>query len=152
MGIVVLSLFVTTLLVFTGLFLLFRKYRPRKNPLSNLYYWISAIIATPSLYIGFILIWFFVSSSYERKEFDKVDWAENRDSRYEYVEDLVDGEQLIGLTSSELKSMLGEADHEDDSTMTYYIGYCPKHFLNMDPDWLETDLIDGRVCNVNVRE
>ena len=152
MGIVVLSLFVTTLLVFTGLFLLFRKYRPRKNPLSNLYYWISAIIATPSLYIGFILIWFFVSSSYERKEFDKVNWAENRDSRYEYVDDLVDGEKLIGLTSSELKSMLGEADHEDDSTMTYYIGYCPKHFLNMDPDWLETDLIDGRVCNVNVRE
>ena len=128
MGIVVLSLFVTTFLVFTGLFLLFRKYRPGKNPLSNLYYWISAIVAIPFLYIGFILIWFFVSSSYERKEFDKVDWAENRDSRYEYVEDLVDGEQLIGLTSSELKSMLGEADHEDDSTMTYYIGYSPKHW------------------------
>lgn len=79
-------------------------------------------------------------------------WTESRDSRYLYVEDLVDDEKLIGLTSSELKSMLGEADHEDDSTMIFYIGYSPKYFLNMDPDWLETTLINGRVSKVNVRE
>ena len=152
MGILVLSFLVTSVLVFVGLFLLFRKYSSRKKPLSNLYYWITAIVATPCLYIGFLLIWLVVSSSYERKEFDKENWAENRDTRYVYVEDLVDGEKLIGLTSSELKSMLGEADHENDSTMTFYIGYSPKHFFNMDPDWLETNLIDGKVNNVYVRE
>ena len=152
MGIVVLSFLVITVLVFAGLFLVFRKYSSRKNPLSNLYYWITALVVTPCLYIGLILIWLFVSSSYERKEFDKEKWEENRDSRYVYVEDLIVGEKLIGLTSSELKIMLGEADHEDDSTMIFYIGYSPEHFFNMDPDWLETDLIDGKVSNVNVRE
>lgn len=152
MGIVVLSFLVTSVLVFASVFLLFRKFSPRKKPFSNSYYWITAIVATPCLYIGFLLIWFVGSSSYESKEFDKDNWAEKRDSRYEYVEDLLDGEKLIGLTSSELKSMLGEADHEDDSTMIFYIGYSPEHFLNMDPDWLETALIDGKVSAVYVRE
>ena len=122
MGIVVLSFFVTTVLVFAGLYLLFRKYSSRKNPLSNVYYWLAAIVATPGFYIMFLFIWFFFSSSYERKEFDKESWANNRDSRYVYVEDLIEGEKLIGLTGDELKSMLGEADYEDDSTITFYIG------------------------------
>lgn len=152
MGIVFLSFLVTAVLVFAGLFLLFRKYSSRINPLSNLYYWVSAIVATPCLYIGFLLVWFLISSSYERKEFDKENWAENRDDRYVYVEDLVDGDKLIGLTSQELKGMLGDADLEDDSTMIFYIGYSPKHFMNMDPDWLETELIAGKVSNVYIRE
>ena len=152
MGIVVLSFFVTTVLVFAVLYLLFRKYSSRKNPLSNVYYWLAAIVATPGFYIMFILIWFFVSSSYERKEFDKESWTNNRGSRYVYVEDLIEGEKLLGLTGNELKSMLGEADHEDDSTMTFFIGYSPEHFLNMDPDWLVTDLTDRKVSEAYVRE
>lgn len=152
MGIVVLSFFVIAVLVFTGLFFLFRKYISRTKPMSSLYYWITAIVATPVFYIGFLFIWFFASSSYETQEFNKENWTENRDSRYVYVDDLIDSEKLIGLTSSELKSVLGEADYEDDSTMSFYIGYSPKHFLNMDPDWLETDLIDGKVSTAYVRE
>lgn len=120
--------------------------------MSSLYYWITAIVATPVFYIGFLFIWFFASSSYETQEFNKENWTENRDSRYVYVDDLIDSEKLIGLTSSELKSVLGEADYEDDSTMSFYIGYSPKHFLNMYPDWLETDLIDGKVSTAYVRE
>ncbi len=152
MGLLVLSLLVTAVLVFAGLFLLFGKYASGKNPLRNLYYWITAIVAIPCFYTGFLLIWFLVSSSYERKAFDKENWAQNRDSRYVYVEDLIDGEKLIGLTGSKLKMMLGKADYEDDSTMIFYIGYSPRHFLNMDPDWLETNLPEGKVSNVYVRE
>jgi len=152
MGTVILSILFTIILVFSGLFFLFRKYRSHTNPLRNLYYWITAIVATPIFYIGFLFIWFFASPSYETQEFNKEKWTENRNSRYVYVDNLIDREILIGLTSSELKSILGEADYEDDSTMSFYIGYTPKHFLNMDPDWLVNELINGKVNNVYVRE
>ncbi len=152
MGIVFLSFLLTVVLVFTGLFFLFRKYNSKTNPLSSPYYWITAIVATPCFYIGFLFLWFLVSSSYEKKEFDKENWTENRESRYVYVDDLIEGEKLIGLTGSELKNMLGETDYEDDSTMSFYIGYSPKTFFNMDPDWLETDLTDGIVSRAYVRE
>jgi amino acid transporter len=152
MGIVIFSLLVTAVLVFTGLFFLFRKFNSKTKPMSNIYYWITAFIATPTFYIVFLFIWFFASSSYETQEFNKKNWTENRDSRYVYVDDLIESGKLIGLTSSELKNMLGEADYEDDSIISYYIGYSPKHFLNMDPDWLETDLIDGKVSHTYVRE
>ncbi len=152
MGIVILSFLVIIFLVFAGLFLLFRKYGSRKSPFINLYYWITAVVITPLLYIGLLFIYLSISSSYERIGFDKENWAENRDSRYIYVEDLVDNNKLIGLTSTELKSMLSDADHEDDSTIIYYIGYSPQHFFNMDPDWLVTDLVNDKVSNAYVRE
>lgn len=110
------------------------------------------VISTPIFYIGFLFFWFLASSYYETQEFNKEDWAKNINSRYVYVDDLVDGKILIGLTGSELKSILGEADYEDDSKMNFYIGYSPQYFLNMDPDWLVTDLIDGKFSNVYVRE
>jgi hypothetical protein len=47
--------------------------------------------------------------------------------------------------------MLGEADQTDDSTFVYYIGYSPNVFLNMDPDWLVTELTDGKVSYVYIR-
>ncbi len=152
MGLLALSILGVALLVFTGLFLIFKKYSSIKNPLSSFYYWITAIVLIPSLYIGLILLYLVVSSSYEKKEFDKDNWANNRDSRYVYTEDLIQGKKLIGLTSYELKDMLNEADHEDDSTLVFYIGYSPDYFLNMDPDYLVTDLTNGKVSKVYIRE
>lgn len=152
MGIVVLSFLLISVLVFTGLFLLFKKYSSGKSPLSNLYYWLTAFFVTPSLYVVVLLVWFLLSSTYERKPFNQEQWTESRDSRYVYVDDLVDGNKLIGLTSTELKSLLGEADFRGDTTVGFYIGYSPQYLLNMDPDWLEADLIDGKVTAVRIRE
>lgn len=152
MGILLLSLLATTAVVFSGVYLLFRKYRPDTNPFSNILYWVTTIIATPVIYIGLIFLWLSASSNYETQVFDKESWAENMDSRYVYVDDLIDNEKLIGLTKSDLESMLGEADYEDDTLMSFYIGYTPKPFFNMDPDWLETDLIDGKVSHAYIRQ
>ena len=146
------SLLLASALVFTGLYFLFRKYTSNKNPVNNPYYWITAVVATPVVYIGLILIWFLVSSSFEAKNFDKVRWEENREYRYEYVDDLVDNKKLIGLSVIELKHMLGEADYEDDSTLSFYIGYTPKYFLNMDPDWLEINLTEKKATDVRIRK
>jgi len=98
MGIIVLSFLVTAILVFSALFLLFRKIRSGKNPARDSRYWLTAIIATPIVYIGLLFTWFFFSSSYETKEFNKENWLEDQDTRYVYVDDLIDNEKLIGLT------------------------------------------------------
>ena len=153
MGIITLSFFATAVLVFVGMFFLLKKFTTKTKPMSTLSYWITAIIATPVLYICFLFIILYISSSsYQSFEFNQENWIENTDSRYIYVDDLIKNEKLIGLTSSELKNMLGEADHEDDSIISFYIGYSPKHLLNMDPGWLVTYMIDGKVNNVYVRE
>ncbi len=152
MGIVGLSFLITAVLVFTGLFFLFRKYSSKTKPLSSLNYWVTGVFATPAIYIGILFLWLLASSSYELQEFNKESWTNNRDSRYEYVDDLINSEKLIGLTNRELEDMLGKADYEDDSTMIFYIGYTPRPFFNMDPDWLKTELIDGKVSNASVRD
>lgn len=152
MGIIFLSFLVTTVLIFIGFYLLFKKFSSKKKPLSSPTYWITAIFSTPIFYVGFIFLYFLISSFYETKEFDKQNWAEDTHTRYVYVDDLIDNEKLIGLTNSELINLLGEPDYEDATIMTFNIGYDPKHFLNMDPDWLETELTNGKVTNVSVRE
>jgi amino acid transporter len=152
MGVFALSLIFVSALVFIGVFLLFKKFKSRSTPFKNPFYWVTAVIVTPVVYIGVISIWFLYTSSYEAKSFDKVDWSENRETRYEYVDDLVDNNKLIGLTKNELGEMLGEFDYEDDSLLIFYIGYSPKYFLNMDPDWLEIDLTDGKVSNVRIKQ
>lgn len=152
MGTIVLLLFVTAILVFTGLYFVFKKFSSKSNPTTNILYWITSMVATPVIFIVVLFSWFSVTSSYQTLEFNKTSWTEKRDSRYVYVDDLIDNQKLIKLNSDELKSLLGEPDYEDDTIATFYIGYSPKHFLNMDPDWLETDLEDGKVRSAVVRE
>ena len=152
MGLIVISFFVTALLVFTIVFLLFRKFGHGNNPFRKSYFWIASIVLTPVIYFGSLFTWFSIAASYEAQEFDKNTWQKNEESRYVFVDDLVEGEKLIGLSRDELESMLGKADYEDDSTMTYYLGYSPGVYLNMDPDWLVSDLTDGKVSYVYIRE
>lgn len=152
MGILFISFLATTILVFLLVFLLFRKFSQRKNISKDPRYWLVSVVASPVVYIGFLLIWLLMSSSFEAKEFTKENWANNRNTRYEYVSDLIDNNKLIGLTKIELDSTLGKADYEDDSITQYYIGYSPKVLLNNDPDWLITDLVEGKVSNAYIRE
>ncbi|MCP4458434.1 MAG: hypothetical protein GY816_10495 [Cytophagales bacterium] len=152
MGLVSLTFLGTAALVFTGLYFLFRKFGSGASPTSNGFFWLSAIIGMPVIYSGIIFMWFLISSSYERKPFDKESWTTERDSRYVFIDDLVENDKLIGLSSGQIQNTLGEVEYEDDSTMIFYIGYDPKIFMNMDPDWLEIHLIEGEVIRVEVRE
>lgn len=152
MGILIISFLITAVFVFVLLYFIFRKYTSVTNPSKSIGYWLSVVVATPVLYFGIICIWLLLSSQYDAKIFNEENWSTNENTRYEYVDDLIENEKLIGLTIAEVKAMLGEEDNIDDSTITYYIGYSPKYFLNMDPDWLEAKLVDGKVQSVRIRE
>jgi hypothetical protein len=150
MGLLLLSLIIVPILTFIGVYFLFRFFSTGISPLKKVMYWITAIIATPIVYVGLIYIWFSISSSFPERTFDKQGWENNPDQRYEYTDDLVDNKKLIGLTNSEVEEMLGEPDEKNDSTLVFYIGYCPKYFMNMDPDWLELELKDGKIYNSRI--
>lgn len=151
-GIFAFSLLIAVVLTFILIYFLFRLIRPEKKQVKSSLFWLSVLIATPLLYAGFLWIWFLISSSYPERSFDKTAWIENKEKRYEYVDDLVDHSKLIGLMKSEIKEILGKPDNENDSTLTYYIGYSPRYFLNNDPDWLEIQLDNGETINTIILE
>ena len=148
MGIFAISILLVGSLTFSGTYLLFRK--NKMNPVKRLSFWLTVFVATPISYVACLAIWFAISSSYPHRTFDQADWANKRNDRYEYVDDLVNNNKAIGLTQKEVISMLGKPDEINDSTLTYYIGYCPKYFMNNDPDWLEINFINGKSNNSRV--
>ncbi len=152
MGFITLTFLGTALVVFTVLFLLFKKLKPTTPPLKNAAYWISSVFAVPIVYAGVVFLYLTLSSGYDKLEFDQKDWEDDPHTRYEYVEDLIDNNKLNGLTRLELLSLLSEPDSETDSTMVFYIGYWPKELMNMDPDWLVVELADERAIQAYVQD
>ena len=119
--------------------LISKKSNPTWNRLRNPLLWLTTFFVTPIVYVGLIFTWISIETYYPEKEFDKEKWAENVEKRYKYADDLVDNEKLIGLTRQEIKEILGEPEYESKSSMTYYIGFSPRHIFGIDPDYLEIE-------------
>ena len=150
MGLLAITLLTITAITFILAYLLFRFIKPGKNHLKNPAYWITSAFLTPVMFALILFIWFKVSSSYPELEFDKLEWADNSETRYQYADDLVDNDKLVGLNKTEVIQLLGEASAENDSMLTYYIGYSPKYFFNSDPDWLEIGFQDEIAINSKI--
>ena len=151
MGLLVLSFFVVIIIVCSTLFFLFKRKDSILNPFKNPYYWITSFIAIPIVIAGTIAIWYLVATTYQKKEFHKITWNENKEYRYELVDDLIESNKLIGLTQEEIINLLGEADYNEDLVYGYYIGYSKAYFLNLDPDWLEIEFVNNKANIVRVR-
>lgn len=123
---------------------IFDKINPSRNSLKNPFLWLTTIVVTPIIYIGLIYTWILLSTYYPERDFDKEAWANNREKRYEYADDLVDNHKLIGLSKKDVIEMLGEPESENDSTIKYYIGYSPRHIISIDPDYLEISFKGGK--------
>lgn len=130
--------------------LIFKKINPTWNSLKNPFLWLTTFFMTPIIYVGLIFTWISFETYYPEKDFDKEKWADNLEKRYEYADDLVDNDKLIGLTKKEIKEMLGEPEYENEKTMTYYIGFSPRHLFGIDPDYLEIDFEDGKAHETRI--
>lgn len=146
MGIIFLAIIFFFSVVFLVLFLSFKKIRADKNPLSNLKFWIGVVLLTPLVAIGSLYAYLYFSSRYEDKSFESTIWIEDEDNRYLYVNDLVKNELLLSKNRSEIIEKLGEPSIHEDHAFHYTIGYDPKQYFNMTPDWLilefENDKVD----------
>lgn len=130
--------------------LIFKKINPTWNRLRNPFLWLTTFFVTPVIYVGLILIWLSIETYYPERDFDKGKWTENVEKRYEYADDLVDNEKLVGLTKNEIKEILGEPDYENEHSMTYYIGFSKRHLFRIDPDYLEISFKDGRARRTKI--
>jgi len=150
MGIVLISIIAVAIVTFVGLQTFFRRIKPDKSPTLNPLFWLSTILATPLVIAGCLFLWYAISSSYPQQVFDQAMWSENQQERYQYTDDLLDNEKLIGLTIDETIAILGEPENQEDSIMIYNIGYDPKVFLNGNPDWMNLVIKDEIVYSVSI--
>ena len=151
MGILLLSFIFVAVLGFTLSYFLFKKLQPARAPCSNPLYWLSSLVLTPILLVASIYAYLYLSSRYEEKPFNQSTWMDQRNERYIIVDDLVENKLLIGLDSAGVTTLLGEVDYIEESTFMYNIGYDPKQYINLDPDWLEVEFKEGQVVDARVK-
>ncbi len=144
---VILIMLVIAIVIFLIAFLILRKKQPTKNHFKNPILWITTVVSTPLIYIGLIFLWITIATYYPQRDFNQDKWIKDKETRYEYADDLVDNKKLIGQTKAQILELLGEPDYETETTITYYIGFSSRHFIRIDPDWLKVELKNGKAIN-----
>lgn len=113
---------------------------------------IPTLILSPIIYVGLVMIWIFSISYYPASNFDKNEWDSNVEERFKMSEDIIESEILIGKTREEVIQMLGnDFISNNESKITYELGHVPGLF-NIDPDYLDIKLENGKVISVNQYE
>jgi|TARA_B110000483_G_C17974263_1_gene457129 hypothetical protein len=113
---------------------------------------IPTVILSPIIYVGLVMIWIFSISYYPTSDFDKDEWNSNVKERFIMSEDIIESEILIGKTREEVIQMLGnDFITNNESEITYELGHVPGLF-NIDPDYLDIKLENGKVISVNQYE
>jgi len=112
---------------------------------------IPAVILSPVLYVGIILIWICSISYYPQTAFNPQEWNEKPDERYKMSFDIIKREILIGKTKVEVIELLGENfDTYNENHIVYYLGLLPGSFAPC-PDILEIYFENGKVIKVRQR-
>jgi len=114
--------------------------------------WTTTILTTLSLYIGLILLFFFIISYHSNHEFTTEKWLADREKRYELSQHIIYSKMLIGKNKSEVAQILGiEGNKDQYDHWSYYLGFRPG-FANIDPDILDVYFKDGIVIKVGQHE
>ncbi len=98
------------------------------------------------------MIWIFSVSYYPTNNFDKSEWNSNIEKRYKMSEDIIASKMLIGKTQEEVIQTLGaNFSSNNENRITYELGFVPGLF-NIDPDYMEIKLENGKVISVHQYE
>ena len=113
---------------------------------------IPTVILSPVIYVGLVMIWIFSVSYYPTNDFDKSEWNSNIEKRYKMSEDIIASKMLIGKTQEEVIQTLGaNFSSNNENRITYELGFVPGLF-NIDPDYMEIKLENGKVISVHKYE
>jgi hypothetical protein len=113
---------------------------------------IPTVILSPIIYVGLVMIWIFSISYYPTSDFDKNEWNSNVEERFKMSEDIIESEILIDKTREEVIEILGNNFiTNNESKITYELGHVPGLF-NIDPDYLDIKLENGKVISVKQYE
>jgi amino acid transporter len=108
--------------------------------------WLITLLSAPIAYILIFAAIFLIPMYYPNRNFDKVKWMNNKDTRYEYANNIINSKMLIGKSPAEVERLLG-TDHfnEQYGGWFYDLGFTPG---SIDPDSIEIDFKNGKVANV----
>ncbi len=108
--------------------------------------WLVTIISTPLVYITIILLGFLVYSHYPNRDFNRDDWINNKDERYELSNNIINSKLLIGKTKPDVEKLLGDEGNKQESNDWFYdLGFTPG---SIDPDSMEIKFEKGKVESV----
>lgn len=143
--------FILAVLVYLLSKWILKKFRLGNDKNRNFLAILSAIIISPVLYIGVIIIWFFSISYYPNIDFNKHEWESNIEERYKMSKDIIQSELLIGKTKDEVVELLGNDYYKyDDNRIAYHLGFVPG--FSIDPDVLDIFFENGIVIKVEQHE
>jgi hypothetical protein len=110
--------------------------------------WLATIILTPCIYIGLGLLWIFSISYYPKRDFDKQEWFNDKDERYELSRNIIESKMLIGKSKTQIRQLLGDEDNSDSLNIwTFGLGIRPELF-NIDDSYLQVEFKNDKVVNV----
>jgi hypothetical protein len=107
------------------------------------------LIITPIVYFLIVLSGIYIISYYPDKYFDRNEWINNENKRYEMTKFLIDSRILIGKTKKEVIEYLGPTD-TTKNIIDYYVGFLPGPF-SIDPDIIEIYFVFGKAISVRQR-
>lgn len=126
---------------------IFRKAKIRRSSLWSV---VVSVVTAPVVYTLLFMCWFWVTAYYPDKSFDKAAWQANKEERYEYAHDLLERKLIDAKTKDEVIAILGEPDHDSETTFYYNLGFKPGLF-NIDPYYMMIEFKNGRVSSVSER-
>ncbi len=113
---------------------------------------IPTIIISPIIYVGIVMIWIFSISYYPSDDFNKKEWNLNIEERFKMSEDIIESEMLIGKSRDEVINILGNNySTNNENMLSYELGFVPGLF-NIDPNYLDIILKNGKVISVKQNE
>jgi hypothetical protein len=113
---------------------------------------IPTILLSPILFGGIIQLWIFSISYYPKTDFNKQEWASNKEERYKMSNDIMESNLLIGKTKDEVITLMGNDFYKyDDNHIAYDLGFVPGLF-KIDPDVLDIYFKNGKVFKVGQHE
>lgn len=111
-----------------------------------------SVITTPIIYMAIILSLIIGISYYPDRDFDKEQWFNNKEKRYELSHDIIESKMLIGKSKNEVQQILGnEYSSDGEDHWMYELGFRPQLFV-IDPDVLDVIFYNGKVVRVGQHE
>ena len=110
--------------------------------------WVATLIATPMVYVGIVTLIMYLLFYYPKREFEREKWLTTaKEKRYEFSENIVNSNMLVGKTKKEIQYLLGDEDNGSKSDVwRYYLGFVPGALI--DPIVLHIEFKDGKVIKV----
>lgn len=105
------------------------------------------IILSPILYLAILFVVLFVYAYYPKEAFNRLEWINNPQERYEMSENIIESNMLIGKSKDEVIKLLGSDYSVSNDSIYYYIGMLPGLF-RLEPDILDIYFEGGKVVRV----